>query len=119
MNKRIFKYLLLVFAAIAVKVKGESKSQHQSSISQRIFRPSASSGYENSRIPHVYFLGTYGSAQICRSQTHRSSSFFKSFFTSLNKHSAYFQFLSNTFRQTRDGFAQPCKLILFPFHAFW
>ncbi|MES2279491.1 MAG: hypothetical protein V4592_25890 [Bacteroidota bacterium] len=119
MNKRIFKYLLLISVAMAAKVKGESKNSQQAAIYQRVFGPSSYSERENSRYPNIYFLGTYGPVQIYRSQSQRTASYFKSTFSTISKFNAYFQFLSNTFRQTRVGFARSCKLILFPFHVFW
>jgi hypothetical protein len=119
MNCRFFKYLLLVFAVATAKAKGESKNHSQSVIYQRIFGPSSYSDRENSHIPNIYFLGTYGSVQIYRSQTQRTVSLFKNPFVYTTKYNAYFQFLSNTFKHTSAGYARSCKLILFPFHVFW
>ena len=119
MNCRFFKYLLLVFTVATVKAKCESKNHPKQSIHQPAFGSASYTGQENNRIPNIYFLGTYGSVQIYRSQTQRTVSFFKSQFGYTTKCNAYFQFLSNIFRHTSVGYVRLCKLILFPFHVFW
>lgn len=119
MNCRFFKYLLLVFTVAAVKAKCESKNQAKQSIHQPVFGTASYTNRENNRTPAIYFLGTYGSVQICRSQTQRTVSFFKSPFSYSTKYNTYFQFLSNIFRHTSAGYVRLCKLILFPFHVFW
>jgi hypothetical protein len=119
MDCRFFKYLLLLFTAIAVKSKGESKNSQQSVIYQRIFGPSSYSEHENSRCPNLYYLGSYGSNQIYRSQSQRTVNFLKSPFAYVNKFKAYCLSLNYTFRHTSVGHVRSSKLILFPFHVFW
>lgn len=119
MRYRIFKYLLVIFAVIAVKAKGDVKNPQQSVIYQCVFGPSSYSERENSRIPHIYFLGNYAPVQICRSQSPRSVSIFKNLAVTINKFNRYFKLLSSIFAQTRVGHVRSSKLILFPFHVFW
>ena len=119
MNYRFFKYLLVFFAVIAAKSRCESKKHQNHLVYQHFFNTTLHSGQNNAHLPSNYFLGTYGSVQIYRSQTQRGVSLFKPPFTYTTKFNAYFQFLSNIFQHTRAGYVRWCKLILFPFHVFW
>ncbi|QKJ28649.1 hypothetical protein HQ865_02380 [Mucilaginibacter mali] len=111
--------MLLFFVVFSTKAKGIDKNYDHSIIYQRVFGPSSYSERENSRVPHVYFLNGYATAQICRTQTQRPVSVFKNLATAGNKFNRYFKFLGKTFAQTRVGFVRSSKLILFPFHVFW
>lgn len=119
MNYRFFKYLLIFFAVTPAKYRCELKNNQKSTSYQRFCCTTLHSSQNNSRLPSNYFLGTYGSVQIYRSQTQRGVSLFKTPFTYTTKFNAYFQFLNNIFQHTQAGYVRWCKLILFPFHVFW
>lgn len=119
MNNRIFKYLALIFAVFSANSKADVKNSDGSVIYQRVFGPSSYSERENSRVPHIYFLGSYAPVQIYRSQSQRSVTVFKNLAAQVNKFGGFFKFLNNTFAQTRVGYVRSLKLILFPFHVFW
>lgn len=119
MINAFFKCLLPIFAIIPAKSKAFTKNNKQCTISQRIFSPLRYNDGENSNAPNIYFLGSINFSQIYRSQSPRIVNFLKSPFIYINKFRAYYKSLNYKFQYTGAGYMRSCKLILFPFHAFW
>lgn len=111
--------MIVIFVAFAAKAKGEIKKSPDAVIFKNIFGPSACSDRENNPNPCIYFLGSYQSVPVYRTQVQRTVVFFKTIFGTASKFSTYFHFLSNKYQHTSARYVRLCKLILFPFHVFW
>lgn len=119
MNFRFYQYFIFVFAIILAKTNVYGKNAEQSITPQLFIYQSAYSGHQNNSAPYIYFLGSFNPAQLCRAQSQRSTSVFKSLAAQACKFGGFFKFLKKSFAQTRVGYIRSSKLILFPFHVFW
>lgn len=118
--KRLFGVILVLVVSVKLANGGNlPNNSAQSSLNQTQQSSRSSHRNNNQRTPTIQQFALNSVAPAYRSQIHRLGSPGKVYFSAQSNFSSYYNTLSYTFLHLNAGYVRWCKLVLFPFHAFW
>lgn len=121
MKRCIFSFLFVFAVALSAKAICVQRNYREAPVHPRTFHLSASTqvNHGSDHFPCGYFLETSDYWQIFRKPVRRIASFVKDTHIYAEKFSVYFNTFIILFPHVSTGFVSSCKLMLYPFHAYW